>query len=87
MDPALAQMIIDRRKFKFFGNIMELRNIPGMTDSIYHAIKKTVTVSPTKQYYHVTSQGTVDRLSCTIVAILARNMKTKKVDVILYKEP
>jgi general secretion pathway protein K len=86
MDPALAQMIIERRKFKSFGGIMELRDIPGMTDSIYQAFKKTVTVSPTKQYYRVRSQGTVDGLSCTTVAILARNMKTKNVDVILYKE-
>ena len=86
MDPALAQIIIERRKFKSFGSVMELRDIPGMTDSIYQAIKKTVTVSPTEQYYRVRSQGTVDGLSCTTVAILARNMKTKNVDVILYKE-
>ena len=86
MDPALAQMIIERRKFKFFGSVMELRDIPGMTDSIYQAIKKTITVSPTEQYYRVRAQGTVDGLSCTTVAILARNMKTKNVDVILYKE-
>jgi len=86
MDPALAQMIIDRRKIKSFGSIMELRDIPGMTDSIYQAIKKTITVSPTEQYYRVRSQGTVDGISCTTVAILTRNMKTKNVDVILYKE-
>jgi len=86
MDPVLAQMIIDRREIKPFGSVMELRDITGMTDSIYQAIEKTVTVSPTKQYYRVTSQGTVDGLSCTTVAILVRNMKTKNVDVILYKE-
>jgi general secretion pathway protein K len=86
MDPVLAQMIIDRRKIKSFGSVMELREIPGLTDGIYQAIKKTVTVSPTKKYYRVTSEGTADGLSCTTVAILARNMETENVDVILYKE-
>ena len=86
MDPVLAQMIIDRRKFKPFGSIVELRDVPGMTDSIYNTIRKTATVSPADQYYHVTSRGNVDRPNSTIVAILRKNMKTKNVDVILYKE-
>ena len=86
MDPVLAQMIIDRRKIKPFGSVMELRKIPGMTDSIYQSIEKTVTVSPTKKYYRVTSEGTADGLSRTTVAILARNMETENIDVILYKE-
>ncbi len=86
MDPVLAQMIIDRRKIKPFGSVMELREIPGMTDSIYQAIEKTVTISPTKKYYRVTSEGTADGFSRTTVAILARNMETENVDVILYKE-
>ena len=86
MDPVLAQMIIDRRKIKPFGSVIELREIPGMTDAIYQAIEKTVTVSSTKKYYRVTSEGITDGLSSTTVAILARNMETKNVDVILYKE-
>ena len=86
MDPVLAQMIIDRRKIKPFGSVMELREIPGMTDGIYQAIEKTVTVNPTKKFYRVTSEGTADGISSTTVAILARNMETKNVDVILYKE-
>jgi general secretion pathway protein K len=86
MDPVLAQMIIDRRKFKPFGSIAELRDVPGMTDGIYNIIRKTATVSPADQYYHVTSRGNVDRPDSTIVAILRKNTKTKNVDVILYKE-
>jgi len=86
MDPALAQMIIEQRKFKPFDSITELRDVPGMTDGIYDAIKKTATVTPTDQYYLVTSQGNVDNVSSIIIAILTRNMKTKNVDVILYKE-
>jgi general secretion pathway protein K len=87
MDVVLAQMIIDRRDFKPLDSIMELRDVPGMTDGIYNTIKKTATVGSTEQYYHVISQGNVDHLSRTTVAILERNMETKNVEVVLYKEP
>ncbi|MBN1803782.1 MAG: type II secretion system minor pseudopilin GspK [Sedimentisphaerales bacterium] len=86
MDPVLAQMIIDRRKIKPFGSVKELRNIPGMTDSIYQSIREIVTVSPSKRYYRVKSEGTVDGLSYTTFAVLHKDAKTKNIDVILYKE-
>ncbi len=86
MDAVLAQMIIDRREFKPFDSIMEMRDVPGITDGIYNTIKKTATVGSTDQYYHVISQGNVDHLSRTTVAILERNMETKNVEVVLYKE-
>ena len=86
MDAALAQMIINRRKFKPFDSITELRDVPGMTDSIYYTIKKTAAVSPTTQYYYVTSHGNVGRLSSTIVAVVRKNVKSKNVEVVLYKE-
>jgi len=86
MDAVLAQMIIDRRELKPFDSITELRDVPGMTDSIYYTINKTATVSPTDRYYHVISRGNVDHLSRTAVAILGKNMKTKNVEVLLYKE-
>ena len=86
MNPALAQMIIDRRKSKPFDSITELRDVPGMTDSIYYAIKKAAAVGTTGQYYYVTSRGNVDHLGCTIVAVLRKNVKAKKVEIVLYKE-
>ena len=86
MDVVLAEMIIDRREFKPFDSIMELRDVPGMTDSIYYTIKKTATIESTGQYYHVISQGNIDHHSRTTVAILERNMETKNVEVVLYKE-
>ncbi|MBA7682622.1 hypothetical protein ES703_90974 [subsurface metagenome] len=86
MDAVLAEMIIDRREFKPFDSIEELRDVPGMTDSIYYTIKKTATIGSADQYYHVISQGNIDRLSRATVAILERNMKTKNVEVVLYKE-
>ncbi len=86
MDPVLAQMIIDRRKIKPYESIMELRDVPGMTDGIYNTIRNTVTVSPSDEYYHATSRGNVGHRNCTVVAILRKNTKTKNVEVILYKE-
>lgn len=86
MDAALAQMIIDRRKFKPFDSIMELRDVPGMTDGIYNTIRKMVTVRAADEYYHVTSQGNTGYRNCTIAAILRKNKKTKNVEVIFYKE-
>lgn len=86
MDAALAQMIVDQRKFKPFDSITELRDVPGMTDSVYYTINKTATVMPTDQYYSVMSLGNFDHLSCTIAAILRRNTQTKNVEVILHKE-
>ncbi len=86
MDPVLAQLIIDRRKIKPFDSITELRDIPGMTDSVYYTIKKTATVNPKERYYHVAARGNVGHFSREISAILEKNVKTKNVDVILYKE-
>ncbi len=86
MDAALAQMIIEQRKIKPFDSITELRDVPGMTDGIYDAIKKFVTVNPTEQYYTVVSRGSVDNMSCTIAAILEKNRKAKDIKTILYKE-
>jgi general secretion pathway protein K len=86
MDAALAQLLINRREIKPFESVMELRDVPGMTDDIYYTIKKTATVSPAERHYRITSRGNVDQLSCEIVAILKRNIKTENVEVLLYKE-
>ena len=86
MDAALAQMIIERRKFKPFDSIMELRDVPGMTDGIYNKIRKMVTVRAADEYYHVKARGNAGHRNCTIAAILRKNMKTKNVEVVFYKE-
>jgi general secretion pathway protein K len=86
MDPVLAQMIVDHRKIKPFGSVEELRDIPGMTDSIYQSVRRFVTVRPAKQYYRIESEGTVDGLSYKTFAVVQRNVDNKKIDVILYKE-
>ena len=86
MDAALAQIIIDRRKLRSFESITELRDVPGMTGAIYNAINKTVTISPADEYCHVISRGNAGNQSSTVEAILRKNMKTKNVEIILYKE-
>jgi len=86
MDTAVAQMIVERRKIKPFESVAELRDVPGMTDSIYDAIKNMVTVSGGNEYYHVESEARVDHLGCTIEAVLRRNPETKSVEVVFYKE-
>jgi type II secretory pathway component PulK len=86
MDRALAQVIIERRRFKPFEAVAELRELPGMTDSLYNAISRTLTVDPTDRYLTVTSRGDVDSLCRTVTAILRMNEKTKSVEVVFYKE-
>ena len=86
MDPALARMIVDRRRVKPFRHVTELRDVPGMTDNIYATISGIVTVGSGNCYYQVTSKGTFEGACCTIIAMLERNTEAKSVDVIMYKE-
>jgi general secretion pathway protein K len=86
MDAALAQMVVERRKLKSFDSIMDLRDIPGMTDSIFNTVKKTSTVMPADRYYHVTSRADASRISRIIAAIVRVNSETKNVEVLSYKE-
>jgi len=86
MDPALARLIVERRKFKPFESISELRNIPGMPDSVYQSIKKNVCVTPNQTCYHVLSRANLASVSSEVTAVLGVNHEAKSVDVILYKE-
>jgi type II secretory pathway component PulK len=86
MDPAVAQMIVNRRMEKPFGDLGELRGIPGMTDPVYQAIRRAATLRPKESYYRVTSRGNAAGRECMIVAMIQRNPDTNKLDIILYKE-
>ena len=86
MDSALAQMIVERRKAKPYESIMELRDVPGMTDNIYSSIRDKVTLNPTDQYYLVKSCGNVGMLNRTVAAVLRKNTQAKTVDIVLYRE-
>jgi general secretion pathway protein K len=86
MDATLAQMIVRRREAKPFESVVELREVPGMTDNVFVAIKDTITVSPNEQYYRIHVQGSVADRRCRIEAVLRRNTQAGNVDIILYRE-
>jgi general secretion pathway protein K len=86
MDTALAQLIVDRRKRTPFESLAELRELPGMRDSIYDALRRSTTVKPTSDHYQIISRGSVGELGRTVVAIVNKTAATKNVDMVLYKE-
>ncbi len=86
MDPALVRMIVNRRREKPFGNLAELRDIPGMTTAVYRAIRKTATVRPEDKYYQVTSRGSRGGRDHTIVALIQRKADADRLEIIQYKE-
>lgn len=86
MDPALAQMIVQQRRTKPFDSVAELKDVPGMTDNIYLAIKNTVAANPTERHYRVITRGTVGNRTCEVQATLRRNTQGGNVDIVLYRE-
>ena len=86
MSPAVAQMIMNRRRLKPFTNAGELRELPGMTDNLYLAIKDTVTTGQQERYYRVLSRGTVENLSVCVEGVLRRNTQAGNVDILQYRE-
>jgi general secretion pathway protein K len=86
ISPALAEMIVRQRRLKPFANIAELKDVPGMTDNIYYAIRDTITVGGKDRFYHVRSRGTVGGLTVTIEAVLQRNTRAGNVDTVQYRE-
>jgi len=86
MNPAVVQMILNRRRLKPFTSIAELREMPGMTDNLYRVIKDTITTGQEERYYRVLSRGTVEDLSITVEAVLRRNTQAGNVDIVQYRE-
>jgi len=86
MDPSLAQMIVSRRDVKPFDSVFELRDFPGMTDSVYNQIKRFATVRSAQPYYSVTSTGTAGDVRCELTAIIKANSEFETADVIFCRE-
>jgi general secretion pathway protein K len=86
MDAAIAQMIVHRRQMRPFESAAELRDVPGMTDKIFQAVRDSITVSPKMRYYRVISEGTSDGRICTVEAVLFRNRRAQNVDMVYYTE-
>jgi general secretion pathway protein K len=87
MSPALVEMIVSQRRLKPFRSIVELKDVPGMTDNIYQTIRDTITTGQEDRYYRVLSRGTVQDLSFTAEAVLRRNTQAGNVDIVQYREP
>jgi general secretion pathway protein K len=86
VSPALVEMIVSRRRVKPFRSIAELKDLPGMTDNIYRAIKDTITTGQQDRYYRVVSRGIVEDLGFTVEAVLRRNTQAGNVDIVQYRE-
>jgi len=86
MDPVLAQVIVQRRELKPFANVTELKDVPGMTDTIFQAIRNTITTDSKEAHYRVSTRGKVGNRICETEALLRRNTKAGNVDIILYRE-
>lgn len=86
MDAALAQQIVERRERKPFENVTELKDVPGMTDNIYTAIRNSISVGSDEQYYRVRAEGRVADHQRHIEAVLRRNSQAGNVDIVLYRE-
>jgi len=86
IDPALAQIIINRRKIKPYTDLQELRELPGVSSRICATISKNATVAPSNPYYHVRLIGDADGIQHRAEALLKKNTRTRNVDVIHYVE-
>ena len=86
MDSAIAQIIIDQRRIAPFESVAQLRQLPGMTEDLYEQIFEFITTSQADQYYRVMAKGNVGQITCRISAVLKKNLKTKNIEVVLYRE-
>jgi general secretion pathway protein K len=86
MDSAIAQIIIDQRRIRPFESVTQLQQLPGMSENLYEQIFEFITTSPTDQYYQVMAKGNVGQITCRISAVLKKNLKTKNIEVVLYRE-
>ena len=86
VDPALARGIVARRRIRPFESLDELREVPGMADSVYQRMRRMVTVRPAGCYYRLQATGQVGNASRTVSAILRRNTGDGTVDIVRYTE-
>jgi general secretion pathway protein K len=86
VDASLAQLIVDRRKLAPFESVTELRDVPGMRDSIYFTMRQSTTVQPRSEHFQIMSRGSVDELNRTVVATVHKNAATRNIEIVLYKE-
>jgi len=86
IDPAVAAVIVNHRKFKPFESIDEIKTLPAVTDDIYQAIRAKAVITSENQYYRINSKANLDEITAEITTVLQRNTDKKTIDVILYQE-
>lgn len=84
--PALAQMIIDRRRHHPWKHWEELQQLPGMTASLFHTLKRVATLNADHPFVEVRVQSQVSGIGRSLWALLKRNSSTKMVDVLEVEE-
>mgnify|MGYP003394603006 FL=1 len=67
----IARRIISYREKSLFENKPDLKNIVGITDTLYSVIQSDIDVR--SDYYFVISTGTVNEVDSTIEAVLRRS--------------
>jgi len=86
IDEALVQMIVERRRFKPFASVAELRDVPGMTDSIFYAVRNVLTVRPKNEYFTVIARGKAGQAEAWIRSMLRRNTTEGRAEIVMYQE-
>jgi len=86
IDYALAQNIVEQRKFSRYQSIGQLQKIPGMTPEAYSAIRGSVTVRSKSRYYTATVTGVSGQFVRKIQVVLRKNEDTAQVAAVLRHE-
>lgn len=85
MDSPLAQAIIDKRQYKLFETVAELRGFLWMTESMYNEIRDKLTTTPLEKYYNITACS--DNFEdCKINVTVKLDTSAKKIDIVRYTE-
>ncbi len=82
----LARQMVQYRTIRPFAAIGELRDVPGMTDEIFSAVRDRITIASVETYYRVTVSAESEQASCTVTAILKKNNGSRRMEMVYYQE-
>jgi len=85
LDSSLAQAIIDKRQYKPFETVAELRGFLWMTESMYNEIRDKLIITPAEKYYNITACA-VNPEDYTINVTIKLVNSAKKIDIVRYTE-
>ncbi|MBN1764032.1 MAG: general secretion pathway protein GspK [Sedimentisphaerales bacterium] len=85
MDPALTEIILNRRQLQPFASLDELVRLPGLSLARISILKQYLTTKPDEYYYKITARGKVDSGIITIEAVIKKTLN-REAEIILYHE-